>query len=59
MVKENDKQRYKLIFEPNVPPSSDDAATQLAQTEAEGTWLIRANQGHSLQVDGTCIGRNC
>lgn len=47
MVKENDKQRYKLIFEPNEPVTSDGAA--------EGIWLIRANQGHSLQVSDTWI----
>jgi len=47
LVKSNDKQRYQMLFEPKELVQSGD--TELEPTE--GTWWIRANQGHSLKVE--------
>ncbi|KZT59480.1 phosphotransferase KptA/Tpt1 [Calocera cornea HHB12733] len=47
LVKNNDKQRYQLIFEPEKTVEPGD--TELKPTD--GTWWIRASQGHSLKVE--------
>jgi len=48
LVKENDKQRYQLMFEPSTPAEQGDTTIQ---TTSDGTWWIRANQGHTLRVE--------
>ncbi|KZP01573.1 phosphotransferase KptA/Tpt1 [Calocera viscosa TUFC12733] len=47
IVKNNDKKRYQMLFEPTDPVEPGD--TELKPTE--GTWWIRANQGHTLKVE--------
>ena len=50
----DNKQRYSLQFEPRLGADAKDAAQslveELTQDSAEGTWWVRANQGHSLEV---------
>ncbi|EJU03669.1 phosphotransferase KptA/Tpt1 [Dacryopinax primogenitus] len=47
LVKSNDKQRYQLLFEPKTPVEPGETE----RSSTEGTWWIRANQGHSLKVE--------
>lgn len=48
---DNEKQRYSM--KPAHPPPADDGGQQTTTTTAAaepGHWLIRANQGHSIQL---------
>jgi len=48
LVKDNAKQRFQLLFE---PATASDASASAGGAGANGTWWIRANQGHTLKVD--------
>jgi len=54
VVDNNEKKRFTLLFEP-IPAVEEslEGHTPLASasSSAEGTWWIRANQGHSIQVE--------
>ncbi len=45
LVATNDKQRFALKPNPNLEKTSD------GNDDDAGRWLIRANQGHSIQID--------
>lgn len=63
IVANNDKQRFTLMFEPAGVQDAEQATTAAIQNVTEpslatsnlgsnnGTWWIRANQGHSLKVE--------
>ncbi|KAG9001210.1 hypothetical protein FRB90_011656 [Tulasnella sp. 427] len=62
IVADNDKQRFTLLFEPDGVQDAEEATSTTIQSVSEpsaslnsppssGTWWIRANQGHSLQVE--------
>jgi len=47
LVKDNEKQRFQLFFEPTAPGP----ASASPDISAGGIWWIRANQGHTLKVE--------
>lgn len=64
IVANNDKQRFTLLFEPEAGQDPEQATATTIQNVSEpssssagsslgnnGTWWIRANQGHSLKVE--------
>ncbi|KDQ18970.1 hypothetical protein BOTBODRAFT_102921 [Botryobasidium botryosum FD-172 SS1] len=52
LVKNNEKQRFQLLFESSATSSSAPATAALAPgVNTSGTWWIRANQGHTLKVE--------
>lgn len=56
IVDTNDKQRYKLLYEPNTTSDLSGAVDAVVNEpppdNSNGTWWIRANQGHTLAVSG-------